>query len=85
MILTEDDLKMKDMLKMLVDNARQLGREDTINDIRDIFSPQGSFKGRIYFDDVEELITELKLRRKAKNEGQTTEAENLAIRHRNAG
>lgn len=68
MIVTEDELKMRDMLKLLIDNARQQGREEVYIEILDAFHPKGAFKGRIYFDDATDLINTIKLRLKGKDE-----------------
>jgi hypothetical protein len=54
--------EIEDWNKSLLKNERNNGREDVFSEIETVFSPMGSFKGRLYFDNADDLIRELKLR-----------------------
>jgi len=51
-----------DAMQILLKNERNNGREDVLQMIEYVFQPSGAFKGRIYFDDADDLIREIKLR-----------------------
>ena len=50
----------------LMRNERNNGREDVFREIEKAFNPQGTFKGRLYFDDVDDLIQTIKIRLQSK-------------------
>lgn len=67
MTMTDFSNFLQHKLEVLKKNERNKEREEMFSIIEDIFSPSGSFKGRIYFTDADDLIRELKLRLKEKD------------------
>ena len=56
-----------DEITMLMESAKKIGRDEVYEEIEKAFRSDDEFKGRIWFDEADDLIQTIKLRIKRKS------------------
>ena len=54
--------RIRESLQMLTMDNREIGRNEVLRELEDIFRAKDIFKGHVYFDDLGDLIQELRKR-----------------------